>query len=56
MKSAVCGEKPPWRLMLAVNAAVLVGVFPLQDHAAATPTSPYIHLLADYHFGFTNAR
>lgn len=41
----------PWRLMLAVNVAVLFGVFlyKLQHD----PYIPYIHLLVDYHFGFT---
>jgi hypothetical protein len=40
-----------WRLMLAVNVAVLIGVF----HYKITlpPYVPYIHLLVDYHFGFT---
>jgi hypothetical protein len=41
----------PWRLMLAVNAAVLVGVF--WHKIALPPYVPYIHLLVDYHFGFT---
>jgi hypothetical protein len=41
----------PWRLMLAVNAAVLVGVF--LHKIALPPYVPYIHLLVDYHFGFT---
>jgi hypothetical protein len=41
----------PWRLMLAVNAAVLVGVF--AHKIALPPYIPYIHLLVDYHFGFT---
>jgi len=40
-----------WRLMLAVNAAVLVGVF--LHKIALPPYVPYIHLLVDYHFGFT---
>ena len=40
----------PWRLMLAVNAAVLVGVF--IHKITLPPYVPYIHLLADYHFGF----
>jgi hypothetical protein len=40
-----------WRLMLAVNAAVLVGVFLYK--IALPPYIPYIHLLVDYHFGFT---
>src|SRR5438552_7164688 len=40
----------PWRLMLAVNAAVLVGVF--LHKIALPPYVPYIHLLVDYHFGF----
>ena len=41
----------PWRLMLAVNIAVLIGVFlyKLQHD----PYVPYVHLLVDYHFGFT---
>jgi hypothetical protein len=41
----------PWRLMLAVNAAVMIGVF--WHKIALPPYVPYIHLLVDYHFGFT---
>src|SRR5215813_12718030 len=41
----------PWRLMLAVNAAVIVGVF--LHKISLPPFVPYIHLLVDYHFGFT---
>jgi hypothetical protein len=41
----------PWRLMLAVNVAVLIGVF--LHKITLPPYVPYIHLLADYHFGFT---
>ena len=41
----------PWRLMLAVNVAVLVGVF--FHKIGREPYIPYIHLLVDYHFGFT---
>ncbi len=41
----------PWRLMLAVNAVVLIGVF--WHKIALPPYVPYIHLLVDYHFGFT---
>jgi hypothetical protein len=41
----------PWRLMLAVNAAVFFGVF--LHKVALPPFVPYIHLLVDYHFGFT---
>src|SRR6202165_5212705 len=41
----------PWRLMLAVNAAVLIGVF--LHKITREPYVPYIHLLVDYHFGFT---
>ena len=37
--------------MLVVNAAVLSGVF--LHKIALPPYVPYIHLLADYHFGFT---
>src|SRR5215475_10191085 len=40
----------PWRLMLAVNAAVFIGVF--LHKIALPPYVPYIHLLVDYHFGF----
>jgi hypothetical protein len=36
--------------MLAVNAAVMVGVF--LHKIALPPYVPYIHLLVDYHFGF----
>jgi hypothetical protein len=41
----------PWRLMLAVNAVVLIGVF--WHKITLPPYVPYIHLLVDYHFGFT---
>ena len=41
----------PWRLMLAVNIAVLIGVFLYK--LPREPYVPYIHLLVDYHFGFT---
>ena len=41
----------PWRLMLAVNVAVLIGVFLYK--LTREPYVPYIHLLVDYHFGFT---
>src|SRR3954449_6220196 len=41
----------PWRLMIAVNAAVLFGV--LLHKITLPPFVPYIHLLVDYHFGFT---
>src|SRR5712692_2714702 len=40
-----------WRLMLAVNTAVFIGV--LLHKIALPPYVPYIHLLVDYHFGFT---
>jgi hypothetical protein len=40
----------PWRLMLVVNAAVIVAVF--LHKIALPPYVPYIHLLVDYHFGF----
>jgi len=43
--------KNPWRLMLVVNIAVLTGVF--LHKVALPPYVPYIHLLVDYHFGFT---
>jgi hypothetical protein len=41
----------PWRLMLAVTVAVLVGVF--LTKITLPPYVPYIHLVVDYHFGFT---
>jgi hypothetical protein len=40
----------PWRLLLAVNAAVIVGVF--IHKILLPPYVPYIHLLVDYHYGF----
>src|ERR1700753_455155 len=40
----------PWRVMLAVNAAVISGV--LIHKITLPPYVPYIHLLVDYHFGF----
>ena len=41
----------PWRLMLTVNVAVAIGVF--FNKIAYIPYVPYIHLVVDYHFGFT---
>jgi hypothetical protein len=41
----------PWRLMLAVNVAVFAGVF--LHKITLPPYVPYVHLLVDYHFGFT---
>ena len=43
--------KDPWRLMLVVNVAVFFGVF--LHKITLPPYVPYIHLLVDYHFGFT---
>src|SRR5581483_656242 len=40
----------PWRLMIALNLAVLIGVF--LHKITLPPYVPYIHLLVDYHFGF----
>jgi hypothetical protein len=40
----------PWRLMLAINVAVMAGVF--IHKITLPPYVPYIHLLVDYHFGF----
>lgn len=40
----------PWRLLLAINAAVIAGV---SIHKILLPPYvPYIHLLVDYRFGF----
>jgi len=41
----------PWHLMLAVNAAVMLGVFLYK--ITLSPYVPYLHLLVDYHFGFS---
>lgn len=41
----------PWRLMVVINIAVLAGVF--WHKIAIPPFVPYIHLLVDYHYGFT---
>src|SRR5258708_4073375 len=41
----------PWRPMIAVNIAVIFGVFLYK--LTREPFVPYIHLLVDYHFGFT---
>src|ERR1700761_5340942 len=40
----------PWRVMLVVNVAVVIGVF--WHKILLPPFVPYIHLLVDYHFGF----
>jgi hypothetical protein len=45
------GRENPWCWMLAVNIVVLIGVF--LDKMTLPPHLPYIHLLVDYHFGFT---
>src|SRR3954447_11057066 len=45
------GQKSPWRLMIGVNVAGFIGVF--LHKIALQPYVPYIHLLVDYHFGFT---
>ena len=42
-------RKNPWRVMLAINAAVIAGVF--IHKILLPPYVPYIHLLVDYHFG-----
>ena len=44
----------PWRLMLAVNVAVLIGVFCYK--ITREPYVPYIHLLVDYHSASPSAR
>jgi hypothetical protein len=44
-------QKKTWQLMIAVNAAVMLGVF--LHKITLQPYVPYIHLLVDYHFGFT---
>jgi len=41
----------PWRLMLAVDVTVAIGLF--LRKIALPPYVPYVHLLVDYHFGFT---
>jgi hypothetical protein len=41
----------PWRLMLVVNVAVMIGVFLYK--ITLSPYVPYLHLLVDYHFGFS---
>lgn len=41
----------PWRVMLAINVAVFLGLFLFK--ISLPPFIPYIHLLVDYHFGFT---
>jgi hypothetical protein len=41
----------PWRLMLVVNIVVVFGVF--LHKLTLQPYVPYVHLLVDYHFGFT---
>ncbi|KRQ07214.1 hypothetical protein [Bradyrhizobium manausense] len=43
-------KKNPWRLLLAINAAVIIGVF--IHKVKLPPYVPYIHLVVDYHFGF----
>ena len=40
----------PWRVMLAINVAMMAGIFVYK--IPRPPYVPYIHLLVDYHFGF----
>jgi len=42
-----------WRLMLAVNIAVVIGVF--LHKIVLPPYVPYIHLLVDYHFSASSS-
>ena len=42
--------RSPWRLLLVVNIAIMVGVF--WHKITLPPYVPYIHLLVDYHFVF----
>jgi hypothetical protein len=44
-------REDPWRAMIAVNIAVMIGLFAYK--ITREPYVPYIHLLVDYHFGFT---
>jgi hypothetical protein len=41
----------PWRVMLVGNIVVVFGVF--LHKLTLQPYVPYVHLLVDYHFGFT---
>jgi hypothetical protein len=50
MKLKLRVRENPWRLMLAANVAVVIGVFLYK--LTREPYVPYIHLLVDYHFGF----
>src|SRR6476660_8596783 len=50
MRLQVLLRENSWRLMLAVNVAVIIGVF--LHKITLPPYVPYIHLLVDYHFGF----
>jgi hypothetical protein len=45
------GWENPWRLMLVVNVAVMIGV--LLYKLTLPPYVPYLHLLVDYRFGFS---
>jgi len=49
-KSGLPSSVDHWRLMLGVNAAVMLGVFLYK--ITLPPYIPYIHLLVDYHYGF----
>jgi hypothetical protein len=51
MRESPLFHEKKWRLMLAVNVAVVIGVFLYK--ITLPPYVPYIHLLVDYHFGFT---
>jgi hypothetical protein len=44
-------QESPWHQMIAANVAVVTGVFLYKIRLP--PYVPYIHLLVDYHFGFT---
>jgi len=46
----------PWRLMLAVKRRRPDRGFFFYTRFTREPLRPYIHLLVDYHFGFTKTR
>ena len=41
-----------WRRLIAINAAIIIG-YAIYKIAHDTPRLEYVHLLVDYHFGFT---
>ena len=52
MKTIMQSLRDPWRRMIAIDVAIMLGLF-VYKILYYVPTVPYLHLIIDYHFGFT---